>query len=188
MTDDADDKPSFIPAEHLAAVGRIANAWAAFEFSIDSATWRLAKVPDMVGACMTAQMFSAQAKFKAFLALAELYGVSDATLKAFRAFNEGEVSGLQEKRNRAVHDYRLINKPTKKVVRLQITAQKVLVFGFHPEPFAELDRTRKQIEALVRKFQKLRDALYAEIDSLPKKAGRPLYDIRPHSPAPEDRP
>ena len=38
------DKPSFIPTDHLAAVGRIANAWAALELAIDRVTWSLAKV------------------------------------------------------------------------------------------------------------------------------------------------
>jgi len=43
---------------HYTAVGRVASAWAAFEFSVELAIWELADVGQSRGACMTAQIFA----------------------------------------------------------------------------------------------------------------------------------
>lgn len=177
--DDPTDEPSFIPVGHLAAVGRLANAWAYLEFAVDKATWALAGVPDMVGACMTAQMLSIQPKFRALIAVAELRGLSAPTIKDLRRFQQDRIGGLQEGRNRAVHDTRVIHRATGGVSRLQITAQGPLVFDFQPEPVSELHATRKKIEALTRDFIQLREAVLSEYRALPADAGRQLLDIRP---------
>lgn len=180
--DDPGDKPSFIPADHLAAIGRIVNVWAALEFEIDRTTWRLAVVPNMVGACMTAQMLSIQPKMRALIALAELRGLGRETIAKLNRFNSKDIGGLQEGRNRAVHDTRVIHAHSG-VNRLQVTAQGTLVFGFNPEPVAELHITRKKIEAVLRKFQGMRDNLIAELATLPENSGRELLDIHSHGPA-----
>ncbi|WP_372785807.1 hypothetical protein [Phenylobacterium sp.] len=177
--DDPDDKPSFLPADHLAAIGRIANAWAYLEFAIDNTTWQLAGVPDMVGACMTAQMFSIQPKMRALISLAELRGISAATLSRLRKFNGDRIGGLQEARNRSVHDTRVMHTRTGKVTRLQVTAHGPLVFGFQFEPIAELHKIRKRVEQAVQEYLGLRDELLAEFRALPEKSGRQLDNIRP---------
>lgn len=176
--DDPNDEASFIPTEHLAAIGRIANAWSALEFAIDSTTWQLAMVPDMVGACMTAQMLSISSKMGALVALAELRGLSKASLDKLNKFTGGRISVLQEARNRTVHDTRMIHQGTDEVTRLQITARGPLVFGFQPEPTSNLHKTRKKIEKVIRDYYVLRDELLNEYNSLPEKSGRQLLDIR----------
>lgn len=175
--DDPDDRASFIPAAHLAAIGRIANAWATLEFSVDQVTWRVAGLSQMYGACLTAQMFSIQPKLRALIAVLELRGISSSTLARFNSFNGKDISPLQEKRNRAVHDARLIHAATGSVERLQITAQGALIFGFQPEPVKELHATRKRIEAAIRKFFTLRDEMFAELATLPETSARPQIGI-----------
>src|SRR5689334_261275 len=145
--DNPSDRPSddyFIPLDHLAVIGRIANAWATFEFTIDRTTWRLADLPDMYGACLTAQMSSAHIKMRGLLALMELRGLSAKTLAAWKKFHSETISGLQERRNRTVHDVRM-KAPDGEPARLQITAQGPLVFGFQPEPTADLKDTLGRI-------------------------------------------
>lgn len=176
---DEAEPPYFITDEHLAVIGRIANAWSAMEFTVDETSWRLAKVPAMIGACMTAQMLAMGAKMRALIALCELRGISEDTLKKLRQFNGNKIAPLQERRNRTVHDYRLRNNATGEAVRLQITAQGPLVFDFHPEPTKDLEETRRKIEAALREFILLRDALIAEFAALPDTAGRQLLDISP---------
>ena len=174
---DPNDKPSFIPDEYLMAVGRIANAWAHLEFAVDRATWQLADVPHMVGACMTAQMFSMPTKMKALISLAELRGLSADTLSALRKFNSAKLAPLQEARNRHVHDTRLVHQSSGEVARLQITAKNELVFGFQHEPIAEMHKVRKRIEGLIEEFHVMRDKLFAEFAALPKDSGRRLLNL-----------
>lgn len=176
--DDPEDIASFIPGDRLAAIGRIANAWAALEFAVDQTSWQLAGVPHMVGACLTAQMFAMQPKFRALVALAELRGLSQSTINKLNQFNAKRISGLQESRNRSVHDTRMIHQESGEVKRLQITAQGPLIFGFQPEPMAEIHKTRKRIEASIRDFQILRKALLAEFRALPDRSGRQLLDMK----------
>ena len=175
------DKPSFIPTDHLAAVGRIANAWAALELAIDRVTWSLAKVPDMYGACMTAQMLSINSKWGAMMALSELRGVSENTIKKWKTFKSKKISPMQERRNRVVHDTRMIKDETQQIERLQITAQGDLIFGFQEETMRSLHATRKDIEALIYEFQKMRDDLAIELQTLPEKSPRQLFRIS-HNP------
>ena len=176
--DDPEDNASFIPADHLAAVGRIANAWASLEFVVDQTTWGLAAIPHMVGACMTAQLLSIQPKFNALIALAQLRGLSTETVNRLKKFQSVRIGRLQQGRNRAVHDVRVLHNATGEIKRLQITAQGPLVFEFQPEPISDLHKLRKKIEAAIRDCSTLRDDVLAEFRALPDKSGRPLFDIQ----------
>lgn len=53
----------------LTEIGRITTTWAKFEHWIDQALWALAKVHDREGACLTSQIGSIHAKFRALQAL-----------------------------------------------------------------------------------------------------------------------
>lgn len=179
MSDDeheADD-PSFVPQSHLAEVGRVANAWAALEFSVDQVTWKLAGVPDMFGACLTAQMQSMHPKFRALIALAEVRGFDNAIVSELKRFASKDLAPLQDRRNRVVHDTRMVRQEDGAISRLQITAQGPLVFGFHEESLADLRATRRKIEALIHRFLELRGRILKEFQKLPAIEALPLKAI-----------
>ena len=50
------------------AIGRMACAWAILEFDVERAIWELAGTQQNLGACITAQIFSAGSLFKAYIA------------------------------------------------------------------------------------------------------------------------
>src|SRR5208282_6527285 len=70
-----------IPDEHYIALGKVADAWADFEFEIDQMIWELMRTPQTFGACVTAQMISGRPRFRALKALVRLYEVSDPLIK-----------------------------------------------------------------------------------------------------------
>lgn len=167
---------SFIPREHLEEIGRIANAWGFLEFAIDKATWDLCEGPHEFVACVTAQVLSAQGKIKALISLAGVRGISEGLLKELRTFNGARVGGLQERRNRSVHDTRF-RAPDGSVARLQITAQSTLTFGMQPEPFEELQTTRRRIEEAIHQFLAIRDRMMAELPPLRETPPRQFVQI-----------
>ena len=93
-----------IGTEHMEWVGHISSSWARLEFLVDSTVWDLAKLPENVGACITANFMSVYPKLKALTALAHLNKVSDRTIKKLNRFRSNLYT-TSEKRNRAVHDH-----------------------------------------------------------------------------------
>jgi hypothetical protein len=172
-----EDRPSFIPIEYDAEVGRIARAWAHLEFSVDLVTWELCEIPHEFAACLTAQMFQMQSKIKALIALASVRGFSDEIILELKKFNSKEISALQQKRNRAVHDSRHVHESTGKVNRLQITADGSLTFGMQDEPIDKLRETRKKIEDTIFRFIDIRGRLLAQLPALRDKPPRRFLRI-----------
>ena len=105
--------PNTLPAEHIALVGGISNAWAHLEFQVDRGIWTLLRTQHQLAACVTAQLSYVQPKIKSFTALVELHGGSKRTLDDIKAFNSDRISGLQEARNRSTHDPRMIDVATR---------------------------------------------------------------------------
>jgi hypothetical protein len=80
-----------------------------------------------------------------------LYAVSEKTIDKIGPLS-GEIAGLQTKRNRALHDKRLVWRDTREVVRLQVTAEHKLQFGPQPETTQSLKDFAEQILAVRIKF------------------------------------
>ncbi|MGH8336577.1 MAG: hypothetical protein ACRETL_07135 [Gammaproteobacteria bacterium] len=163
MTEPTDRNASTtIPEAHAAAIGRIANAWAVLEFEIDLAIWDLSGTFQMLAACMTAQLMSIHPRLKALHALIEAQNLGTRLSKEVATF-AGDISSLVEKRNRAVHDPRMTVAADGSVERLEVTAQKILSFGFQPEPLERLSKTEETIKARIARFRvikgKIRKAL-----------------------------
>jgi len=90
--------------EQYEAIGKIATAWAAFEFKISNVIWRLAGIDMETGACLTAQMFTVQSRNRALLALYRLRGGNEAFAKRLNQFFAIQVDPVSRERNRFVHD------------------------------------------------------------------------------------
>ena len=144
MSNTANGENIPIPDEHYCALGKVADAWADLEFDIDQLLWKLMRTEQALGACVTAQMISSHPRFRALYALVRLYAVSDATTKEIGTF-AGEITGLQTRRNRIIHDKRLMWAATKQVVRFQVTADNKLEFGPQSESIQVLDEFTAQI-------------------------------------------
>jgi hypothetical protein len=170
---------SVIPDTHLAAMGHVANMIANLEFAIDVGIWRLVGVPQQITACLTAQMISAHPRLKAFIALVEVLGASSEMIGKLNTFS-GDVSGLVEKRNRLLHDPRMIRQRTGQVARLQITAKPKVHFGFIDETDSEVNKVGNDIGIKVHEFIALRDAIIAELATLREKGPPQLVEITPY--------
>ncbi len=76
----------------LVEIGRITTTWAKFEHWVDVAIWYLADVEDRRGACITTQLGSIHAKFRALEALMVEAGRPEPILKIIRGI-AGEAAG-----------------------------------------------------------------------------------------------
>ena len=184
MSDPSDVAPyRDIPEAHSAAIGRVANAWANLEFEIDLTIWALMGVPQMMSACVTAQLMSIHPRLKALKALIETVTGSAKLAREVGEF-AGKISGLVEARNRAVHDPRMVLVADDTVERLEITAQKGLSFGFQPESREDLEKTEANIKDRIKRFRALKARILDLHASLPKERRPKLRKI---SQVPMDR-
>ena len=104
-----------------------------------------------------------------------LWEVSDPIANKLARF-EGDTAPLVEKRNRAIHDKRLINWSTQKVVRFQVTAKGKLTFEQKPESITSLSQLTSDINAAIERFASIRNRINKEIATFDKKR-RPLPSI-----------
>ncbi len=170
--------PYTLPDDHVALIGRIAEAWAQLEFRIDLGIWHLSNTPQQLTACITSQFLSIHPRLKAFRALVMVRNGSQASVDSLNAF-AGSISGLVERRNRSIHDPRYKQKDTAEIHRLEITAKPKVRFGFFPEPKEDLRRTLDQIYDKVAEFEAIRDRILDEIDKLPPESLPTLLQIYP---------
>ena len=171
--------PYTIPDERVALIGRVADVWANLEFHIDCGIWALSGTHQQLAACITSQFTSVHPRLRAFATLTEVRGATPISIGKITSFI-GALSGLVERRNRAVHDPRFKQKSTGEIVRLEITARpRDVQFGFLPEDKSELETVIAQISEKVREFMALRDSVIAEIEALPPERRPPLKKIIP---------
>ena len=88
MTRDPKLTPSGISDAHYCAIGKVTANWAALEAIINSAIWQIGEIPDDIGACLTSQIFTYDAKIKTLGALLGVRGGLDATISALNKFHE----------------------------------------------------------------------------------------------------
>jgi hypothetical protein len=153
--------PGQIPDEHYAAIGRAADKWSDLEFEIDRTIWNLLRVKHPLGACLTGQMYSALNKMRALIALVNLYELSDTIPTALNKLT-ADIGPLIEKRNRTVHDKRMVHAGTSEVVRFQATGDRKLKFGPQPETIDSLYEFCNDAEALRRRFLEIAAQIESE--------------------------
>jgi hypothetical protein len=161
---------------HLAYVGLAVSSWADLEFEIDFTIWDLMDCPQALSACLTAQLFSPIPKLNALQSLVQLYKFGEDLERRLSQF-AGSVAGLNELRNRIVHDKRIYDPETQKVRRINVKAKNKLEFMEQPESVNDLTQfSRRAIEARS-SFIEIRDAIIAARDiarSLPVDQRPPL--------------
>lgn len=160
----ASDMPQ-IPEPHFAAVGRMVDACAGLDLCIDYMIWELLGIDQLSGACVTAQMISIHPRMHALLALAHLKGAT-ASLVELRKFYT-DMGGLAEKRNRLVHDKRLVNYHTEEVAIFTISAKHSLKFGIVQETTKELDGFAQTMKSMTKRFEAIAEKIRHEISKSP---------------------
>lgn len=145
--------------------------------SIDRAIWLLAKLPDEVGACVTAQFGGIHPRLRALIALAQLKGVPQPNINELNKFYN-ESSSLVLKRNRAVHDAWWISSPSGTVAQLRLVADKKLDYRFKPASMADMEALAEEIKEHDIRFFRIEQQMFAALHlaSLEKPAAEPPRD------------
>lgn len=88
---------------HYAAVGLVASHWARLERTADHAIWELIQAHPPVTACITAQLMGFAPKVRTIMALHHQLGGDEQDHKKLRGLLNN-AHGIQQERNRVVHD------------------------------------------------------------------------------------
>ena len=131
---------------HFAAIGKVAEAWAAVELTIDMGVWRLAGVEEQFGACVTSQIAGGARKLDAFISLAKLRGADDKLTKRINKFAE-TARQLQERRNRVVHDPWIFHDEDGPQ-RYEVSARRIAKMDLIPVPTTAVLALAQEIEGL----------------------------------------
>jgi hypothetical protein len=178
MPEETVDAESY-PLSHLAYVGLAVSSWADLEFEIDFTIWDLMDCPQALSACLTAQLVSPIPKLNALQSLLQLYKFGEELETRLSQF-AGSVAGLNELRNRIVHDKRIYDPETKQVRRINVKAKAKLEFMEQPEAISDLIQFCRRATEARSKFIEIRDAIIAARDvarSLPVEQRPPLPRI-----------
>jgi hypothetical protein len=109
------------------AIGELVAAWGILEAIISEAIWSLACMNDRDGACITAQLSGFMPRMRALIALVRENGGGDGLIQDLNKFaTAGETLAL--KRHRIVHDPWVPDDKEGGLVRLEITANRKLIY------------------------------------------------------------
>ncbi len=153
--------------DHYKSIGSVAVIWAVLELRINYAIWELANLNKQAGACITAQITAPVPRMRALISLVHFRGGDNNLLKALNKFS-GKLDGLARRRNRVVHDPWSVNEESGEIQRMEITADRKLVYEFKTEDTALVDQIYDDIDAAIKEFAALWRRLLAELPPLPK--------------------
>jgi hypothetical protein len=149
-------------------VGLLASDWAMLEFMVNECIWRVANVAPVLGACITAQVFTLDGRLKALISLLRLRGFDEKKLvKRVNTFSE-EVRSALEKRNRAIHDPMVVSLETQEIRRLEVTSQKRPKFETVPISLEELGKDRSLILKFCNQVADFRSEIEETLPTLPE--------------------
>jgi len=151
----------------LEAIAWVATSWAKLEHAVNEAIWKLACMDDADGACITSQIPTISGRFRALIALVERNHGTEETLKKLKKFAV-KVEGLGRQRNRIIHDPWMIDQTDESFGRLEVTADKKLVFEVRPQTPAEVLAIADAIREATEEFVKLRGEMANEFAALVK--------------------
>jgi hypothetical protein len=137
--------------EAYALVGRITSLWSFLEFVIDKCIWEIAGLDEKTGACITAQIQSAQIKLQALVSLVNLEFGAGNLLTFIRKLVD-KMPKAVEKRNRAVHSP-LVEDSAGDIGRINITARHRLSYGITPFTKTDFVLIVREIEELIKDAQ-----------------------------------
>jgi|HubBroStandDraft_6_1064221.scaffolds.fasta_scaffold606253_1 hypothetical protein len=162
---------------YAAAIADGANRWAYLEYYINKAIWELAGVKPALGACLTSQMYTLNAKLNALLALLKLRKADSAILTSVNKF-AASVRDALEARNRIVHDVWMNNNFHPDVMgKMRVTADKQLVMKIENIELSKLQADVQLIEKRRLEAGEIEDTIRRALPSLPEMSQGELYPI-----------
>lgn len=172
MSSEAKPYPPESPMNpYYIGVGRICMAWAAFELRVNHLIWHLANVEQAIGACITSNFNTPNPRLLTLAALMDQRWIGKDAKKELNKII-ADATAVAGQRNRIVHDPAYAGTNPGEFVRLQITADRKLVYDMQPDALGEILSIEKKIRALIKRFEKWRDETMAALPSLPDKQFR----------------
>jgi hypothetical protein len=108
--------------------------------------------------------------------LTKLWEISDEAIAELGRFY-GKAGAFADKRNRSIHDKRLIQWNTKEVVRLEVSAKGTLTFEPIPETIDSLMKFASDIAKLQLWFIQIKESILSELRTGQHKMRAPLAHI-----------
>jgi hypothetical protein len=143
-------------------VGRVAADWSQVEHLLDVIIWQLARLDDTTGACLTGQIMGSSGRIWAIMALCTHRGMSKSVLDQVRTLGK-ELKGIQDRRNRILHDSWYFEVDTQQTVQYKSMARDDFLSGFHKVDEAYLKKTLGCIERRIAMVGALRNAINAAL-------------------------
>lgn len=141
----------------LREIGRITTTWAKFEHWVDVAIWYLSDVDDRKGACITTQLGSIHAKFRALESLMVEAERSEQILKAVRSI-AGQAAEVVRVRNKFAHGPldMGVNFETREfevyLKHVAVGGRGVLTLESKPLTLAELEEAQRKVAGLYQRL------------------------------------
>jgi hypothetical protein len=154
--------------EHMKWLGHVSAIWASLELHVNMAIWELANVERQIGACITTQLSSPAARFRALNALVQVRGGERQMIGKITGFAE-RAGGLARRRNSYIHDTWVIEEEAGEVMRIHVTMEGEFKFGFTPTSVEEIKRLFDDIQDAIRRFDLLRDEIFRTLPPWPQK-------------------
>jgi hypothetical protein len=122
-----------LPPDHPmhALVGQVAAKWSQVEHFLDIAIWRLAKLDDKTGACLTGQIIGSYGRLTAIYALCVHRNLDPKIIKQLVELSKN-MKGSQDRRNRILHDAWYVTGSDNQTQQFKSMAKDEFLFGFHP--------------------------------------------------------
>jgi hypothetical protein len=153
--------------EHMQWLGHVAAMSASFDLHVNMAIWELANVERWIGACLTTQLFSPSARFRVLTSLVQVRGGTPEIVRKINKFAE-RAGKLARRRNAYVHDAWAAEEDSGKVKRIHVTMEGEFNFGFRETSIEELKRLYDDIQDSIRRFDQLREEVFASLPAWPR--------------------
>lgn len=150
-----------------AKIGRVAAEWAHLEHTLDTIIWDLSGIDPVKGACITAQVTGARGRYNVLTALGKLKGLKGDTIKRINVLMN-DTFGIQEQRNRIVHDAWFIDTNRNQITQHRSMPVKNPAFGFEDVSDQGIDLLISKIHLMVEDAIALRTLISDELEPSPE--------------------
>jgi hypothetical protein len=160
-----------LPEEHpfYTLIGRVASEWAHLEHILDTTIWGLLGASQELTACVTSQIMGVGPRCKAIETLCCAHELEESVKQPFRKLMSDSYD-LSEGRNRAVHDFWVVEAEPDKARQFRAMAYKDKRFGLVEVSKTEIEELLKNIKTFQERASKLGrvalDALEASVKKL----------------------
>jgi hypothetical protein len=136
-----------LPCEHPmhSLLGQVAAKWALVEHFLDQAIWRLAKLDNKAGACVTGQILGSIGKTAAIYALCKHRKLDVEIIDQLKILSR-KLQASQNRCNRILHDARYIQDDGAETKQFKNMARDEFEFGFHSVSEEFIKETLETIE------------------------------------------